>query len=295
MIPEENRQSSWICGTHTLEIGKRTLIMGVVNVTPDSFSDGGQFIETHKAVEHAIRLASEGADIIDIGGESTRPGSDPVVPNVEIERVLPVVEQAAAEISIPISIDTTKAVVARSTLNAGASIVNDISGFRFDPELPKVVADHGSGIILMHIRDNPTTMQANTYYHDIFKEIKEYLHKSIQIALSEGIAQNSIAIDPGIGFGKSLTDNYRLIDHLDYFRELRCPIVVGPSRKSFIGKVLDLPADQRIWGTAAAVACSILSGADIVRVHDVKEMVQVARICDMFRQVRHDKGNIAEV
>jgi dihydropteroate synthase len=290
MIDHRRRESQWVCGKHILNVGKRTLVMGIVNVTPDSFSDGGEFIETGRAVEHAVRLASEGADIIDIGGESTRPGSDPVPDDVEMSRVLPVIEQVGKEITVPLSIDTTKATVAREALKAGASIVNDISGFRFDPELPKAVVEFGAGVVLMHIRDNPKIMQADTFYHDIFKEINSYLENGIQIALSAGIAHNSIAVDPGIGFGKSLTDNYRLIDNLKYFRGLDCPIVVGPSRKSFIGKVLDLPVDKRIWGTAAAVACAVLNGADIVRVHDVMEMVQVVTICDKFRQIRDDEG-----
>jgi dihydropteroate synthase len=293
MINQGLRECQWVCGKHVLSIGKRTLVMGIVNVTPDSFSDGGQFIETDRAVEHVIRLASDGADIVDIGGESTRPGSDPVPDNVEISRVLPVIEQAAKEISIPISVDTTKAAVAREALMTGANIVNDISGFRFDPELPKVVAEFGAGIVLMHIRYNPKIMQADTFYHDIFKEISDYLKKGIQIAKSAGIELSSVAVDPGIGFGKSVTDNYRLIDKLSYFRRLGCPVVVGPSRKSFIGKVLNLPADKRIWGTAAAVACAVLNGADIVRVHDVEEMIQVVRICDKFRQTRDDEGDSA--
>ena len=241
-----------------------------------------------------LRMADEGADVIDIGGESTRPGSDPVTEEKEINRILPVIQQVTKEISIPISIDTTKASVAQEALKAGARIVNDISGFRFDPNLPNVVAEYGAGIVLMHIRDNPKTMQQNTFYHDIFKEIKSYLETSIQIAESAGIARNAIAVDPGIGFGKSLTDNYRLIDNLEYFRGLKCPIVVGPSRKSFIGEVLDLPVDSRIWGTAAAVACAVLNGAEIVRVHDVKEMVQVVKICDKFRQIRHYEGHSKE-
>ena len=293
MIDRGLRESQWVCGKHILRVGKRTLVMGIVNVTPDSFSDGGRFIETDRAIEHAIRLASDGADIVDIGGESTRPGSDPVPDEVEMSRVLPVIEGVVREVTIPISIDTTKATVAREALRAGASIVNDISGFRFDPELPKVVAEFGAGIVLMHIRDNPKIMQADTFYHDIFEQISDYLENGIQIAKSAGIAHSSIVVDPGIGFGKSVTDNYRLIDKLSYFRRLGCPIMVGPSRKSFIGKVLDLPADKRIWGTAAAVACAILNGADIVRVHDVEEMIQVARICDKFRQTRDDEGHSA--
>jgi dihydropteroate synthase len=256
--------------------------MGVVNVTPDSFSDGGKFLKKEKAIEHALRLADEGADIVDIGGQSTRPGSDPVSETEEMDRVLPVIEAVAGKLSIPVSIDTTRASVAKQALHLGAQIVNDISGLHYDPELAQVTADFHAGIVLMHIRNNPKTMQDDTHYDDLFGEISAYLSQGIQTATTAGIPRDHIAVDPGIGFGKSIMDNYRLIDRLQTFKTLQCPIVVGPSRKSFIGKILDLPTDQRQWGTAAAVACAVLQGADVVRVHDVKEMTQVITICDTF-------------
>jgi len=284
------RKGEWVCRQRRFEVGTRTLVMGVVNVTPDSFSDGGQFIDTDRAIAHAVRLIEDGADIIDIGGESTRPGSDPVPDEIEIQRVLPVIEYVARETSAAISVDTTKASVARAALETGAHIVNDISGFHYDPELPKVVAEYGAGVVLMHIRGHPRNMQADTDYRDLFREISSYLQEGIDKAAATGISRQTIVVDPGIGFGKSLMDNYRLIDGLERFRELGCPILVGPSRKSFIGNVLGLPADQRIWGTAAAVACSVLRGADIVRIHDVTEMVQVITICDTLLQSRNGNG-----
>jgi dihydropteroate synthase len=267
--------------------------MGVVNVTPDSFSDGGQFLTPDKAVAHAMRLEQEGADIIDFGGQSTRPGSDPVSQTEEMDRVLPVIERAVRDLNIPISIDTTRASVAREALSLGAHIVNDISGLKYDPRVANVTAEFGAGIILMHIRKTPKTMQDDTKYQNLFHEICRYLEDGIQVALNAGIPSNNIAVDPGIGFGKSTDDSYRLIDNLSTFRDLDCPIVIGPSRKSFIGIVLNLPAERRIWGTAAAVACSVIHGADIVRVHDVAEMKQVAIICDTILKSRNGGINIA--
>lgn len=280
--------SVWKCREYTLPIGQRTLVMGIVNVTPDSFSDGGQFFEREKAVEQALRLASEGADIIDIGGQSTKPGSEPVPESEEMDRVLPVIEQVVKEIAVPVSVDTTRASVARKALRLGVQIVNDISGLHYEPQLAEVVSEFDAGIVLMHIREQPKTMQRHTEYQDLFGEIISYLQEGISIAANAGIPRNHIAVDPGIGFGKSVLDNYRLIDRLELFRKLLYPIMVGPSRKSFIGKVLNLPVDQRKWGTAATVACAVLRGADVVRVHDVKEMVQVVKICDTFVQSRND-------
>ena len=282
MIDHPRKSLTWDCRNHCLILGERTLIMGIVNVTPDSFSDGGHFLEPDKAAAHAIRLENEGADIIDFGGQSTRPGSDPVSQTEEMDRVLPVIERAVKDLSIPISIDTTRASVAKEALSLGAHIANDISGLKYDPRLANVTAQFGAGIILMHIRKTPKTMQDDTNYRNLFNEICRYLEDGIQIAVSAGIPHQNIAVDPGIGFGKSVMDNFRLIDRLQKLRDLDCPIVVGPSRKSFIGNVLNLPTDQRIWGTAAAVACSVIQGADIVRVHDVGEMKQVVKICDTF-------------
>jgi dihydropteroate synthase len=262
--------------------------MGIVNVTPDSFSDGGQFFEREKAIEQALQLASDGADIMDIGGQSTRPGSEPVPESEEMDRVIPVIEQVVKEIAVPVSVDTTRASVAREALRLGAQIVNDISGLHYEPQLAEVAREFDAGMVLMHIRQEPKTMQEDTEYQDLFGEIISYLQEGISIAANAGIPRNHIVVDPGIGFGKSVLDNYRLIDRVEVFRSLGCPIAIGPSRKSFIGKVLDLPVDQRTWGTAAAVACAVLRGVDVVRVHDVKEMVQVVKICDTFVQSRND-------
>jgi len=286
MTEMHRKGTFWKCRNYSLPIGKRTLVMGVVNVTPDSFSDGGKFFDTDKAVEQAFQLTTDGADIIDIGGQSTRPGSEAITESEELDRVLPVIEKIVSHLSIPISVDTTRPMVAKEALRKGVHIINDISGLHYEPELAEVVKEFEAGMVLMHIREQPKTMQNHTEYSDLFGEISSYLAEGITSATKAGISRNHLVVDPGIGFGKSLLDNYRLIDRLDVFRKLECPIMIGPSRKSFIGNVLNLPANQRIWGTAAAVACAVLRGADIVRVHDVKEMVQVVKICDMFQEVR---------
>lgn len=272
----------------------RTLLMGVLNVTPDSFSDGGQFLETERAVARAEQLLDCGADIIDIGGESTRPNAAPVSADEELRRVIPVVEKFGAlfnpksEIENPkclVSVDTTKAIVAERALAAGARIVNDISALRFDSRMAEVVRERGAGLVLMHMRGTPQTMQANPRYDDVVREVKEFLRERVDAAVASGIARERIAIDPGIGFGKTLEHNLQLLARLDEFRELGLPLLVGVSRKSFIGKVLRKETDERIWGTAAAVAWSVAQGANIVRVHDVAEMRQVAQMIDAIKSV----------
>jgi dihydropteroate synthase len=263
-----------------IELGKRTLVMGVLNVTPDSFSDGGLYFDKQLAIDRALQMVEEGADIIDIGGESTRPFSDPVPLEEELRRVIPVIEAIAPKVAVPISIDTYKAKVASEALQAGASIVNDISGLRFDPDLARVVSEHGAGLILMHIKGTPKTMQLDPHYEDVILEIKEYLKESIKKAESEGVHPDSIVIDPGIGFGKKLNHNLEIFRRLRELEELGKPILVGPSRKSFIGEILGVPVSERLYGTLGAVAYCALKGVHIVRVHDVKAVRQVLDIID---------------
>jgi dihydropteroate synthase len=275
-----------IRGVH-FDFLSRTHIMGILNVTPDSFSDGGRFFEASKAVEHGLQMAEEGADIIDIGGESTRPGSQPVSESQELERVIPVIERLVGEMKIPLSIDTCKARVAEAALHAGASVINDISGMTADPLMIDVAQRHSATIVLMHIKGTPKTMQEKPHYENVIREVYEFL--SIQSAKAHENGIRQIIVDPGIGFGKDLGHNLDLIKGLKTFSLLGCPVLVGPSRKSFIGKLLDLPVDERLEGTAAAVATCILNGANIVRVHDVKEMKRVARVADAL------KGTVALV
>lgn len=261
------------CQGKELVIGSRTLVMGILNVTPDSFSDGGQWFDPARAVEQARQMVAEGADIIDLGGESTRPGHTPVNFEEELRRVMPVLEILVKELDVPISVDTFKADVASRALAAGASIVNDQWALRADPGMAAVVASYGAPVILMH-------NQQGTTYQDLMGDMVQYFEESIAIAKSAGIPGDHIIIDPGIGFGKTLAQNLEVMRRL---RELRClgqPVLLGSSRKSMIGKTLDLPVDQRIEGTAATVSLGIVYGADIVRVHDVKEMVRVARMTD---------------
>jgi len=271
---------TWAIGRRSLDLSRRPCIMGILNVTPDSFSDGNSFFSREKAVDRALEMEAEGADIIDIGGESTRPNAAPVDEQEELRRVIPVIEGLAGRLKIPISIDTYKASVAGAALAAGAEIVNDISGLSFDSRMAEVVAVAGSGLVVMHTRGNPLEMQANTAYGDIIAEITASLRGSLALAASAGIAADRIAVDPGIGFGKSVAGNLEIVRRLAEFAELGRPVLVGPSRKSFIGKVLGRESDERVYGTAAVVAVALVNGASIFRVHDVKEMRDVA---DMAR------------
>src|SRR5713226_3644041 len=266
----------WKLARRSLPYGERTLVMGVLNVTPDSFSDGGEFFLLERAVAHAEQMIAEGADIIDIGGESTRPGSVFVSEAEELQRVIPVLERLAARSPVPISIDTTKSAVARAAIAAGAEIVNDISALRFDPLIADEAAKAKAGLVLMHSRGTPKTMQQLPPVVDIMSEVISGLRKSVAVAEERGVARASIAIDPGIGFGKTLAQNVLLIARLDQlaseFPEF--PIMIGTSRKSFIGKLTDkAPADQRLHGTIASVVASVMKGAHIARVHDVKAAV----------------------
>lgn len=271
----------------SLDFSKKTYIMGILNVTPDSFSDGGLYFSEKKAIEHALKLVEDGADIIDVGGESTRPGSEPVTLEEEIRRTIPVIKAISKEIRVPISIDTYKAEVARHALDAGATMVNDISGLRFDPYMPAVVAEYGVPVVIMHIKGRPKDMQQNPVYDALIPEIMDYLRISIRLAIKFGIKEDRIIIDPGIGFGKTFEHNLEIINNLKEFTLLEMPLAIGVSRKAFIGRILgDLPPQERLEGTAAAVAIAIYNGANIIRVHDVKEMVRVARVVDSIIRER---------
>lgn len=254
--------------------------MGIINVTPDSFSDGGLFFDPDRAIEYGLKLESEGADIIDIGGESTRPGSLPVSAEDEIKRVIPVIKGLSAHVKIPISIDTYKSKVAELAIQAGASIINDVSALRFDRNMIKVAIEYNTPVVLMHILGTPQDMQKKPVYKDVVHEVYDFLKERIEYAEKCGIKRENIITDPGIGFGKRLKDNLSIIKHLDVFSGLCCPVLIGPSRKSFIGEILDVPAGERIYGTAAVTALAITRGANIIRVHDVKAMKQVAKMTD---------------
>lgn len=269
------------CRGNILDLGLRTHIMGILNVTPDSFSDGGRYADTERALAHAREMTAAGADIIDIGGESTRPGAQPLSEDEELSRIIPVIERLSAELAVPISVDTYKSGVAKKALDAGASIVNDISGLRFSPDMARVAADCGATVIIMHIKGTPRDMQQNPVYDDVIGEIMAYLETGIELAAKGGVDPEKILLDPGIGFGKTLEHNLAILNRLDEFRGLGKPIVLGTSRKKFIGTVLDVPVpEQRIDGTAATVALGIERGASVVRVHDVARMAQVARMTD---------------
>lgn len=262
----------------------RPWVMGIVNVTPDSFSPGGRYLDPEAAAAHALRLEAEGADLIDVGGESTRPGAAPVSAREELRRVLPVLAALQGKLSVPISIDTTKAEVAEESIKAGAQVVNDISALRFDPEMGPLVARTGVGVILMHMQGTPQTMQDNPTYADVVDEVRSFLAARAQAAVTAGVAGEQVAVDPGIGFGKTVEHNLDLLRRLPALVELGLPVVVGPSRKSFIGAVLGLPVDQRLEGTLAACAVAVARGADVVRVHDV---APVRRVVDMAVRLRN--------
>jgi dihydropteroate synthase len=272
-------------GSKTLILGERTLVMGILNFTPDSFSDGGKFFSVKKAVRAALDMQSAGADILDIGGESTRPGAAAVPIAEELRRVLSVLQALRGKIKIPISIDTRKSVVAEIALGAGAQIINDVSGLGHDPLVAEVAAQNQAPLILMHMRGTPETMQKRPFAKNVLRDVSQGLRRSIGVARRAGVRASQIIVDPGIGFGKSHAQNYELLAQLPALAELGFPILVGTSRKAFLGRTLadghtPLPADRRIFATAASVAASVLNGAHIVRVHDVGEMVQVCKIVD---------------
>ena len=260
-----------------------TLIMGILNVTPDSFSDGGMYYDVTQAIEFALQMA--GADIIDVGGESTRPGAKTVELQKECDRILPVIEGIRTKSDILISIDTYKSEVARQSIATGAGMVNDISGMTFDPNMVDIIKESGLPVVIMHIKGTPKNMQKNPYYEDLMQELTEYFEERKKFARAKGILDQQIIFDPGIGFGKRPQDNFQLLRELKKIVDMGFPVLIGPSKKSFIGLTLNLPVDQRLEGTAAAVTTGILKGARIVRVHDVKEMKRVALITDAIRGI----------
>jgi dihydropteroate synthase len=271
--------------SRTLVLGQRTLIMGVLNVTPDSFSDGGKYFSLKTAVEAALAMQRAGADILDIGAESTRPGSSGISTSEELARLLPVLEKLRGRLKIPISIDTQKSAVAEIAIGAGAEILNDISGLKRDPRLAQVAARHKVPLVLMHMRGTPRTMQKQPFAKNVLRDVIAGLRHSLAVARRAGVSKSQIILDPGIGFGKSHAQNYELLAKLPALAKLGYPLLVGTSRKGFLGATLaqngkSLPASERLWGTAATVTVSILHGAHIVRVHDVAEMAQVARVSD---------------
>ena len=274
----------WQCRDRRLELGDRTLVMGILNVTPDSFSDGGRFLDSRQAFEHGLQMARDGADIIDIGGESSRPGAEPVPIEEELKRVIPAIEALSRETDCLLSVDTRKARVAEEALTAGAHIINDITALTFDPGMTAVARDHGAGVILMHMRGDPKTMQISPKYNNVVKEVADYLDARIRELEQRGMSRNSLAVDPGIGFGKTLEHNIRLIAHLDELARLRRPVVVGLSRKSFIGKITGREVQDRLPGSLAAMAYVIQRGAHVIRVHDVKESCDVACLVDILRR-----------
>jgi dihydropteroate synthase len=274
--------------SRALVLGERTLLMGVLNVTPDSFSDGGQFSDLRRAVAHALALQESGADIIDIGAESTRPGSHGIPVAEELRRLLPILESLKGRLKIPISVDTRKSAVAEIAVGAGAEILNDVSGLAHDPRLAEVAARHRVPLVLMHMRGTPATMQKLPFARSVLKDVIAGLRRSVAIARGAGVPKSQLVLDPGIGFGKSFAQNYELIAKLPELARLGFPLLIGTSRKGFLGHTLrdkrgkPAPPTERLWATAATVAACILGGAHIVRVHDVAEMAQVARVADQI-------------
>jgi len=280
---------TWQIKDRAIAIGQRTLVMGILNVTPDSFSDGGQFLSLENAIDHGKRMRDEGADLIDVGGESTRPASSgPVSAEEETDRVVPVISALAKVLDVPISIDTTKSEVARAALDAGAAIVNDVSALRFDFYIADAAARAGAGLILMHSRGTPATMHRLPPVADIMHEVTTSLSASVKMAERRGVKRESIAIDPGIGFGKSQEQNVELIEKLDQLKAAfsDLPILIGTSRKSFIGRILadeagdPAPADRRMYGSMASIAAAVMKGANIVRVHDVRAAIETVMVID---------------
>ncbi len=285
MVPKASPAKILKWSNYSLDLDSRTSIMGILNVTPDSFFDGGRHFQTNTAIRSGIEMARQGADIIDVGGESTRPFSDPVPLEEELKRVIPVIKALSREIDLPISIDTYKSQVARKAIEAGASMVNDISALRFDPEMGSMVASANLPIVLMHMKGTPRDMQVNPVYKDVVEELMGFMADSIENAVDFGIKRDFVIIDPGIGFGKSLEDNLRILKALQKFSSLDSPILVGTSNKSFIGKLLDFPAELRRNGTLASITACVLNGANIVRVHDVQAAREAVIIADAIKSV----------
>jgi len=267
-----------------LDLTGRTLVMGILNVTPDSFSDGGIFLDQVKAIEHGLLMAGQGADILDVGGQSTRPGAEPVSAEEQKRRVVPVIRELACKCGVPISIDTDNSVVAEAALEAGATIINDITALRGDPAMAALAAGTGAAVILMHMQGTPRTMQDNPRYENVVAEVEHFLRGAVEQAQRGGIDRGRIIIDPGIGFGKRLEDNLKLLRHVDVLLATGLPVLVGPSRKQFIGTILDAPVDQRLFGTLGTVGYLATKGVHIVRVHDVKQTCDVVRVIDAIQR-----------
>jgi dihydropteroate synthase len=273
--------------SRTLVLGERTLVMGILNVTPDSFSDGGLFLDAERAAAHALEIERAGADILDIGAESTRPGSEGIPAEEELRRMLPMLEKLRGRLTIPISVDTSKAEVAEAAAAGGAEILNDVTGLRADPRMAEIARRRKLPLILMHMRGEPRTMQLKPFARDVLRDVTAGLRRAVVLARRAGVRKSQIVLDPGIGFGKSHAQNCELLARLSELARLGFPLLVGASRKGFIGAALGgLPESERAWGTAAAVAASVLGGAHIVRVHDVAEMAQVARVADAILNPR---------
>ena len=270
----------------TLQLGGRTLVMGVLNVTPDSFSDGGLHLDVARAIEDGVRMVDEGADLLDIGGESTRPGARPVPVDEERRRVIPVVEGLARRVTVPLSVDTYKAAVAAASLDAGAAIINDVSGLRVEPALAEVVAQRGAGLVLMHTRGRPASMMQQATYHEVIDEVRDELRESLAFATGAGVSASRILLDPGVGFAKEAAHSFEVVARIDEFAELGRPLVVGPSRKSFLTKAIGatVPPAERDLATAAAVTACVLGGAHVVRVHAVGALRDVVRVADEIRR-----------
>ncbi len=284
LVPMDNSSVFELqCGPHRLTLGVRTLIMGILNVTPDSFSDGGLFLDKQTAIAHGQALAEAGADIVDVGGQSSRPFSEPVATKEEIRRTVPVIEALASYLSLPISIDTNKAEVARHALSAGACMVNDIGALRLDPDMAGLVATAGVPVVLMHMKGTPKNMQTDPHYEDVVQEVKTFLADAVRQAEEQGIDRKRIIVDPGIGFGKTVSHNLLCLKHLSALRTLGVPILIGPSRKSFIAEILGPEMERREVGTQAAVATAALNGAHIVRVHDVERTRDTLRLVDAIK------------
>lgn len=274
------REYLFRAGDREIGLGCRTCLMGIVNITPDSFSDGGRFLETQAAIDRCLELQSQGAGIVDLGAESSRPGAEAVSLEVELERLLPVLEAIRPHLDVMISVDTCKAGVAREALRAGADIINDVSSLRFDPEMAEVVSEHRAGLILMHMRGTPATMQQLPPSPDIIAEIHQDLQIAVDRAHHAGIARDRLVLDPGIGFGKTAEDNLKIISRLSSFASFQLPLLVGTSRKSFLGRILDLPVEERLIGTIASSIAAVIGGAHIIRVHDVVELSQAVAVVD---------------
>jgi dihydropteroate synthase len=283
----ENRVELLVTRHGTIDLRRRTVVMGIINLTPDSFYDGGRRGDVSRAVHAAVAMVEAGAEIIDIGGESTRPGARPVEAEEEMARVLPVLRELRRETRVALSIDTYKAPVARAALAAGADIINDVSALRFDPEMISLVASERVPVVLMHMQGTPRTMQAEPRYQNVVREVREFLAARLEAALQGGVQQGAVILDPGIGFGKTLQHNLGLFRGLPELAALGQPVLVGASRKAFIGKILGLDADERLEGSLAAAVAAVLHGANLLRVHDVRETVRAARIADAIRY--HDK------